>query len=704
MEQTLTIARFSGGQSGSEKEGIRSSFKYVKSCDVRDNPTLLKLQPRTVKDSGVIVEDLILDSCRVTNGDTYFIGDTGKFYKRTNAGVWSKIGTTGKDSGGSLLFREDTDTIYITNQTDIATYGPISGTPTLTASALGVNKDQSSYNGAATYTTPLAISETYLNTFPFVPEAEPFYSIKLFVVAKGTGNWTVTLHDSANNVLGTSTIVNASVTSGALNEFVFTPVRMLVKPNARTYHVHVTSSVADGTIQITTNSKGTVTVSIASPCVATLASHGLVAGDEIYFSTTGALPTGITAGTKYYVISDAIATGTFKFSTQKGGEAVKTSGSQSGTHTLWKAFSYNYETYATRLIQTRNKLHPITQFLQYNIIGNGNYLTAWEPLTTDPLNTEYIRHKLTFPSGYEVCGITVLNEFAAIACEKRSTNNDSDFQDGKIFFWDGTAGTYNFFIDVPEGAPYSLFSHKELLTWMARGELFAYAGGTPSKIRRMPNAEQLYTSERDYIRLYPNMATVRNGIFLQAFPSDTANTSIEYGVYGWGQRDKDYPNAFSYDYQLSTGTLTNSLGTLKIGMVKSFNEELFMSWKDGANYGVDIINNNSKPSTSSSLESLIFDAGKPWTDKEALGLRVSMVALPTGSTLRLKYKMDRSSWNYSNYAVAGDTELVYKFSGQRRFYEIEFGIDIVTDGTTTTTPQITSIAFNYDDLQSETKF
>src|SRR5687767_6165493 len=50
-------------------------------------------------------------------------------------------------------------------------------------------------------------------------------------------------------------------------------------------------------------SKGTFTVTIASPAVVTLNSHGLVDGDQIVLATTGALPTGLTADTHYYIKS-----------------------------------------------------------------------------------------------------------------------------------------------------------------------------------------------------------------------------------------------------------------------------------------------------------------------------------------------------------------------------------------------------------------
>lgn len=77
-----------------------------------------------------------------------------------------------------------------------------------------------------------------------------------------------------------------------------------------------------------------VTVTIASPCVFTSTAHGLVAKQQVFFRTSGALPTGLSADTLYYVLSTDLTANTFKVSTTEEGTAVNTSGSQSGTHRL----------------------------------------------------------------------------------------------------------------------------------------------------------------------------------------------------------------------------------------------------------------------------------------------------------------------------------------------------------------------------------
>ena len=75
----------------------------------------------------------------------------------------------------------------------------------------------------------------------------------------------------------------------------------------------------------------TVTITIATPGVVSWAAHTLQDGDQVILTTTGALPSGLTAGTSYYVVN--AAPGTFQLSATPGGSAINTTGSQSGVHT-----------------------------------------------------------------------------------------------------------------------------------------------------------------------------------------------------------------------------------------------------------------------------------------------------------------------------------------------------------------------------------
>jgi hypothetical protein len=77
-----------------------------------------------------------------------------------------------------------------------------------------------------------------------------------------------------------------------------------------------------------------VTMTIAAPGVVTWTAHGLLEGTPIKLQTTGALPTGLTAGVTYYV--KYINANTFNLAATPGGTAITTTGTQSGTHTAIK--------------------------------------------------------------------------------------------------------------------------------------------------------------------------------------------------------------------------------------------------------------------------------------------------------------------------------------------------------------------------------
>lgn len=95
------------------------------------------------------------------------------------------------------------------------------------------------------------------------------------------------------------------------------------------------NQVVDATNHLTYESligtQSTVTISNGSPAVITWATHGLIENTPVVFTTDGALPTGLTAGTVYYVLDPQL--NSFNVSTTIGGTAVNTSSAGSGTHT-----------------------------------------------------------------------------------------------------------------------------------------------------------------------------------------------------------------------------------------------------------------------------------------------------------------------------------------------------------------------------------
>ncbi len=81
------------------------------------------------------------------------------------------------------------------------------------------------------------------------------------------------------------------------------------------------------------------TITIGSPTLIDCVGHGFSIGDVIRFSTTGSLPSGLSATSQYYhIISDGFGANQFRISLDPNGLLgrvdVETSGTQAGTHTV----------------------------------------------------------------------------------------------------------------------------------------------------------------------------------------------------------------------------------------------------------------------------------------------------------------------------------------------------------------------------------
>lgn len=651
--QAIVWQDFEGGLSVDPKQGIKNSHAYMQGLDFRSSPSQVSQLPQLVREDKNVVTDLIQNEVMVGDGTIYAMGNAGNIYKRNTSNVW---GTFGKVRNGYFGedYRQDLDAVYFCSDKTVSLLNPISTGPTLSVDYYNIS--QSTYDNTAnagfnvnTDQSGSALTTQILTTFAetqtqerfFQTDIEPLNKISVYIVAKGTGNWTLTLHDGLNNVKGVVTIVNANLVNGQFNNFVFsTQVRAAVAPGAQTYHIHITSTVADGTVSSTaTNDLSTCDLQI----------------------------------------------------------------------------------WADRLVITSNGMHPMVNFQQFECIGNERYLSVWEPLGDPaPDNSEWQRHKLIFPPYYQVCGLAVLNEYIAIACERIPTGTNQP-QDGIIFWWDGLQQTYNYFTMIPEGSPYGIQEIDNIVEYTAGGALYAItsAGSEPVKLRTLPNAQNNYLGAPSKTVVYPNASTVRNGLLLFAYPSTSTNLSLDYGVYSYGQLDKSYPLSLGYDYLISTGDNINTgSNNLTLGMVKNFGDTLHVSWRDGNSYGIDVVNSSSPPATYTTFESLIFDGNYVGKLKTALYVETAFLPLPAGAYFQLKYNIDRGGWIidtnkysstnlwqgkpfYARYQISNSLVNGSLVNNGGRFREVQIGIDIYSPTGITQPSQFTMFSLIFDNNKEE---
>jgi len=154
-----------------------------------------------------------------------------------------------------------------------------------------------------------------------------------------------------------------------------------------------------------------VTIAHGDPTVITLNSHGLVEGDRLFFTTTGALPAGMTARQLYYVYY-VIDANTFEISAYPDGTTLETTAAGAEIHTMHAvdvegtmSVINDHRFAAGNKVQfvggaegmTYNETQPLPQPLvasqDYYIIAQG--LTGKEFMISQTLNGTPVRFRQT---------------------------------------------------------------------------------------------------------------------------------------------------------------------------------------------------------------------------------------------------------------------------------------------------------------------
>ncbi len=684
---------FQGGITVDYKMGIANSFYNSQNLDFRTFPSQMSVLPAS-REIASNLQDCVLALQQDIEGVVWGVGDKGYIYAIDTSNNVTNQGQLTEDGSAGLLYAEQTDTLYIPGQSKVSLFGPLNNSNTpkrlsldlwgpSASSAYGCvalyNSTTGFYDGGAgyrnniisdsldtfsgitltdyttqvtntltnTYVLPTTIQETSTNYCPFSPDIEPFYSIAVYVDKIGTGNWTLTLHNSVNDELSSVEITHADMVTG-WNNFVFSSqVRAFVNASnigiATTYHFHLTSSVSGDTASVFTYNANDV-----SGC--------------------------------------------------------------------------NFVLFADRLVSTNNNWHPTAYFTGTGFpllcMGNGEYVATYNfGNDHNPSTSQFIRHMLTFTPGEEVCGISSNYGYLVIGTERRSKVSTRNLQLGRLYFWNGQTQSPSFYIDLPMGAPYGLYTFNNVTYFACSGSLYAWSGGqTVLKVRKLAYQNTDYMDTQDLTRVNPNGFTSRYNILMMGYPSSTTDPNIDYGIWSWGAVELTFPNSYGYSYSQSivsfdstTSTTTNqsytSTNNLKLGCVVNYIDRMYSSWQytDSSSVvhsGLDIIDNFSDPATYATWTSLIYDGGVVYKQKEAVRYKVYFEALPTGWELTPWWIVDRGQTNYGATATSGATEVVTEWNNLR-FHELQWGFNLVNTGSATAPAVILGVSAEIKPLSDE---
>ena len=258
--KTIGLKRFEGGVSTTgEKISKANSSRFIKNLDIYEDPSYLTLSRKPTKVSGSTVTDLIYWGTDGIPYDTnkYFYDASGAIYRETSGDVWSKLRTIagGVSRGEGMLVFDDY--LYYASDEDLGRYGRLTGTPAfddnLTSWWDAAIADIRTTGGGTgqTYATTTAINEGATHRQTFTATHDPLKEITIDINDTGDDpNWTVTVHDTENNTIGSKQTLFASVATGD-NVFTFATALRLTIGNE--YHFHVTTSTTTGAPKVTSD-------------------------------------------------------------------------------------------------------------------------------------------------------------------------------------------------------------------------------------------------------------------------------------------------------------------------------------------------------------------------------------------------------------------------------------------------------------------
>lgn len=653
-KRVLTVDSLIGGEGEDKKVGVANGFYRSKNIDFRGKASRFSLNPKTVKESGATVDTPVRDMARVTDGTVFMMGET-KIYRRNReaqggTGSYTAIVTTGLTNADSAVYNKDRDKIYIPDGANIHTIeNPDSATTSsdFNADQIGQVLDyEVNASPSNTYAVPTAISETDANKLEWQPEIEPLIKIAVWVVAKGTGNLTITVHDAADNELASEVIANGSLTTGAWNEFELSAqVRQYVKPGARTYHIHATSDTASQvTLKVaTTNDLSTAEVQTYADRLVDGVFHPI--SQQAQF---------LAIGNERYV-------------------------------SIWEPITDDPS--KQEFEQHRLKLPP-----EYTVIG----ITEWEEMTV-------VSAKKSVSSDYgdEEWGIDS-NEGLLLFWDRVADTynwflkvNDGAYE--SIYSAGGLLyGIVNGVLHVSNGGlPVPLKTLPGVEDFTSENDQHDDDVYLQAPYKGM-------TIKRNLLHLGFPMLTVNDSIRPGMYSFGTKNVQYpeSFGHTAAPSHGDDSP-----EYDTGDTPDTPLSGVTFVGR---FGANLFMAWTHGASdvqtFGVDVIRENHDPFTTGYVELFEFDDGLPHKEKQASEIHVTYEQLPTDTTIVPSFKVDHEATWQDGVATNSITHepqnkrFVLQID-EKQYHTIDIRVDLT--GNANGSPIVKSIEHIFDDQTQE---
>lgn len=638
--EKIHLNYFQGGSSIDYKLAIPNAFYSSQALDFRTVPSQMTVLPGMTS-VGKTVTGLIEAMEQDLNGVRWGIDHGGTLWKIDTSDNFSAETALSENGSAGILYNQVTDQLYIPGQTKVSMYGQVTtgntgqpqARPDIFAQSASnapgctnlFNTTDGFFDGIArsaadkTYTVPTTVTDAPGEKCFFAPDIEPGYSIKVFVVSKGTGDWTLHLQDSLNNELATVTITNANLKNGDFNEFVFgKQIRVLVNAsqtgNSPTYHFHLTSTVADGTVQ-------TVTDGDLSSANFQWLAYRLLQPQNGWHPT--ALFTG--TGKPLLCIGNGQYLSTYDFSNDK-----EPTNQQWVRHQL--SFKHGYEVCGL----TTNNQYLVVALERRSSNGNRNFqdgqLVFWSG--SNQSAPDFV---IDIPMGAPY-SLQTFNNVTYFICA------------GSLFAWSGGQTV----IKVRKLA----YQNTDYLNAVDN----TVVGPNMMTIR--------------YNLLLMGYPTSTTNVNINYGVYSWGSVEVMY------PNSLGFSYALSNGYLNNTGSISNlKIGCVYNFVDSMYVSWQYTDSNNVVHYGVDLLNNFSTPAPTFNFRTLIYDGGVTYKTKNALRMQITFLPLPAGYTLQARYRLNRGTDILSPTASSGATKIVFE-SDNARFTELDWGFTGTSSGAT----------------------
>ena len=332
--------------------------------------------------------------------------------------------------------------------------------------------------------------------------------------------------------------------------------------------------------------------------------------------------------------------------------------------------------------------HTMKQASGSLMIANGNYLASIA------FDGSFNNAALNIRPGNLIKALEERDDYVILG----STKGDQS-EEGHIWSWITTATNWVQKKRVPiKGVNALINTELMLLQGGNDGELFFSDFVNSVPIQSVPGGGQ---TDPSGVSIEDDLAVF--GFYGGTYP----------GIWSYGRRHKNRPQVLNFDYRLAKTVAGSSIST--IAAVAVVDGTLLASWgtTDGSvsEYGVDSVSSTTK--ATALYEGLEFDNGATHLKKEFNSVKLVMLPLPTGTSVSVKFKIDKATtggdssagdgWKYAvtgsgatTFSQTDATEVVFSTGVTANIYEV--GVEL--NPSANTTPEILAIT----SYLSESKF